>query len=693
MAEIDDLISQVGDDKLRAELTRAAKALRANKKFGLVYERHLPETIFIPVDGRVAVGAQVVVRTEPDNATRYVVDKVNRTHATISEGETTRKVRHRDLLVVKPFGEPVFPVLRPYGAPVVRGGDKPFHTVINGENFHALQLLLFGYEGKVDCIYIDPPYNSRARDWKYNNDYVDLDDSYRHSKWLSMMEKRLRLAKRLLNPDKSVLIVTIDEKEYLRAGLLLEDVFRDCRVQMVSITINPKGTARANEFSRVDEFAFFVTVGSATIDDVVSSSDASKVRWRYLRREDIESARGTVKGGQRQFYPIYVDRVAEKIVHIGAPLSPEAPLDVPEIEGATAVFPIREDGTHMNWGLTGPSLQKAIDEGYARATPGNEQQPYVISYLTAPNIAKVRKGELIVSGERPDGSKIVTNPAGKSSRPTTVWRDSAHDAGSYGTSLLRELIPGRKFPFPKSLYAVEDCLRLVVGANREALVIDFFSGSGTTVHAVARLNRQDGGHRQAILVTNNEVSDDERQSLVAGGHAPGDEAWEDLGIFRHITVPRVTAALTGTRPDGTPLAGDYKFADEFPMAEGLEENAVFLELGYADPDAIETGKRFEDVLPALWLAAGAVGDVTQMKATSEWFMDPAANFAVLLDEDRFAAFRKELAGRSDLTHVWLVTNSSSSFARMSSKVPDGVHVGMLYRDYLRNFRTNTGESV
>ena len=128
------------------------------------------------------------------------------------------------LVVVAEFGDPIYPGLKRLGS-IDRGGDKPAHVVINGENHHALEALRFTHAGKVDCIYIDPPYNTGARDWKYNNDYVDDDDAYRHSKWLAFMERRLRLAKELLNPDDSVLIVTIDEKEVLRLGLLLEQTF------------------------------------------------------------------------------------------------------------------------------------------------------------------------------------------------------------------------------------------------------------------------------------------------------------------------------------------------------------------------------------------------------------------------------------------------------------------------------------
>ena len=145
---------------------------------------------------------------------------------------------------VAEYDQPIYAGLKETGR-VERGGDKPYQVVINGENYHALETLAFAYTGKVDCIYIDPPYNTGARDWKYNNDYVDGSDAYRHSKWLAFMERRLKLAKQLLNPNDSVLIVTIDEKEYLRLGLLLEQVFRGERIQMVSSVINPAGVSRS----------------------------------------------------------------------------------------------------------------------------------------------------------------------------------------------------------------------------------------------------------------------------------------------------------------------------------------------------------------------------------------------------------------------------------------------------------------
>ncbi len=295
------------------------------------------------------------------------------------------------------------------------------------------------------------------------------------------------LAKELLNPADSVLIVTIDEKEYLRLGLLLEQMFPEARIQMVSITINPKGTSRPRQFSRVDEFMFFVLFGSAGVPDSLDANSAgSKVRWRYLRREDLDSVRGT---RPRQFYPVFVAKDLSRVHSVGEPLPVEVPTDgFPAPSGLVAVFPVREDGLEMEWGLTGPSLMRAAKNGFVRVTPGNDKQPFIISYLTAPNIAKISSGELLVAGVREDGSKVVVAVDGKSSRPKTVWGESRHSAGDYGTKLVSLLLGGRRFPFPKSLYAVEDAVRFFVTDKPSAVVLDFFSGSGTTAHAVMRLN-------------------------------------------------------------------------------------------------------------------------------------------------------------------------------------------------------------
>ena len=237
--ELDALLERVDDGGLRAELRDHIERLRRRRQFGLVFESHLPERVQLP-DHPIRRGSKVVRRNAPPRETPQEVLRVKGKKAVLAADEETEEVARDDLVVVAEFGEPIYPGLR--SARLGRAWRRQAvpHVVIKGENHHALEALRFTHAGKVDCIYIDPPYNTGARDWKYNNDYVDADDAYRHSKWLAFMERRLKLAKDLLNPDDSVLIVTIDEKEYHRLGLLLEQFFGDAVIQMVTSVINPK---------------------------------------------------------------------------------------------------------------------------------------------------------------------------------------------------------------------------------------------------------------------------------------------------------------------------------------------------------------------------------------------------------------------------------------------------------------------
>ena len=265
MAAIDELIQQIQDPVLRERIRAEVDDLAKQKKFGLVFENHLPEHTPL-YEAPIKVGSLVMPKLKKGDAL-YTVKEINGDTATlISKTDGTEsEAPLRSIVVTAELGEPIYPYLK-YLDSVSRAPDEDlWHVLIEADNYHALQLLEYLYAGKVDCIYIDPPYNTGAKDWKYNNDYVDGNDAYRHSKWLSMMEKRLRLASKLLNPFNSTLIVTIDEKEYLHLGCLLEEIFSGASIQMVSITNNNAGTGRSYEFARVNEYAFFVRIGAAEI--------------------------------------------------------------------------------------------------------------------------------------------------------------------------------------------------------------------------------------------------------------------------------------------------------------------------------------------------------------------------------------------------------------------------------------------
>lgn len=701
MSRLTDLIAQAKnkDPQLAAELEREFKVLSSRRSFGLNFERHRPECVELP--GRpVRKGDKVHIL--PPRGTTVKGDQrlwkvvsfkgnANKRTATIEsigvENVEKLTVAVDDLVVIAEFRDNIYPGLVSTGK-VERGSEKPYHTVINGENFHALEALTFTHRGRVDVIYIDPPYNTGAKDWKYNNDYVDGEDLYRHSKWLAMMERRLLVAKELLKPEESVLIVTIDEKEYLRLGLLLEQTFPEARMQMISATISPRGTSRDKEFSRVDEYIFFIFLGTAGPIPRRGTGDEEEVRLPYLRRTSMNSTRD--KGRPLQFYPIYVDPVKQCIAEIGVPIPKDTDRNsIKNKRGLITVWPVNPDGVEMTWGMIPETLDRMYKSGYVRVSPSNiPNSPFVFAYVTTTAAEKVETGEYLVRGLRPDGTKIVVIPGGRTSMPTTAWRETSHDAGAYGTGLVSALLGGNRFPFPKSLYAVEDSLRFFVSNKPNAVVLDFFSGSGTTAHAIMRLNKQDGGSRQSISVTNNEVAAGEQTNLRKQKLRPGDAEWEKFGICDQITKPRIAAAITGKTSGGDLVKGDYKFIDEFPISQGFPENAEFFTLTYETPIAISHNKAFERIAPLLWMRAGSKGKRINSIPKTGW--EVAETYGILIDLDKSSQFCKEVGAKNEIKIAYIVTDDDRRFQSVTRHLPDTVEPVRLYESYLSNFRFSFG---
>ena len=252
---------------------------------------------------------------------------------------------------------------------------------------------------------------------------------------------------------------------------------------------------------------------------------------------------------------------------------------------------------------------------------------------------------------------------------------------------LSSLIPNHTFPFPKSLYAVEDALRIFVADKPDALILDFFSGSGTTAHAAMRLNRQDGGRRRSVSVTNNEVAAAEQHALRKKQLRPGDPDWERKGICEYITKPRIEAAITGKTPDGETTKGDYKFGDEFPMADGFEENAEFFTLTYEAPLRVASNREFAKIAPLLWLRAGSRGRRID-DISAGW--DVADAYGVLADLDQSEAFLTAISDNESVVIAYIVTDEDRLFEAVSQELPDHVEPVRLYEAYLRNFEIESG---
>lgn len=328
------------------------------------------------------------------------------------------------------------------------------NLIIKGNNLLVISSLLKRYEGRVKCVYIDPPYNptSNANTFAYNN-------SFNRSTWLVFMKTRLQMAKRFLTSD-GVLIVAIDKNEQPRLQILIEEIFPEYDVDCITVIHNPRGTIGTN-FYYTHEYAIFVTPkGKKTICSRTLSED--EIEWSPLRNWGGESLRTDAKNC---FYPIIVKD--EKIIGFGD-VADDAfhPTSQTEQHGDKYyIYPIDTKGIERKW-------------RYARQT--------VESIFDLLRVKKTKTGYDIEIGKNFGTYK-------------TVWTDSKFDASVNGTQLLKDLVPNTVFSYPKSLYTVIECVNSVVKEDKDALILDFFGGSGTTGHAVMEINKQDGGHRRFIL--------------------------------------------------------------------------------------------------------------------------------------------------------------------------------------------------
>ena len=712
MSRLTDLIAKAKakDPELGADLDREFKVLSSRLPFGLNFERHSPEAVELPLRP-IRKGDKVRVLSERGSTKKgdqrlwqvkaiHKAKKLADLELLGAAKAETKSVALEDLVVVAEFRDTIYPGLVSTGK-VERGGNKPFHTVINGENYHVLKALTYTHRGKVDAIYIDPPYNTGAKDWKYNNDYVEGDDLYRHSKWLAMIERRLLVAKELLNPSDSVLIVTIDEKEYLRLGLLLEQTFPEATIQMVSSVINPKGASRGTGFRRTDEYIFVAMIGKATpirlqLGSEWSSSAAGASasqeddtaeetpEWTSMMRRGSHAARSERPG---LFFPIYAAPDGSRILEVGesVPIGSSLPIDRP---GMTTIWPRRSDGSDGVWQVGPSELRNRIEQGRVRLGRATAYG-FVVNYLPDGAYAAVLSDRFEITGRADDGSIIARGRRDTRRIAPSQWKISSHNASEHGTALLSTLLPRRVFPFPKSLYAVEDALRFFVKEKTNAIILDFFSGSGTTAHAVMRLNRQDGGNRQCISVTNNEVAADEQKALREQGLRAGDTDWEKYGICDYITKPRVAAAITGNTPGSDPIKGDYKFTDEFPMADGFEENAEFFTLTYEAKDAVNHNLAYARIASLLWLRAGARGKRIDKLPADGWAV--ADTYGLLTEVDKATSFIKAVNKAKALRVAYIVTDDDRRFQAIAKRLPDGVVPVRLYESYLTNFSFANGE--
>ncbi|MEK1472515.1 site-specific DNA-methyltransferase [Limosilactobacillus fermentum] len=723
-----DIVNRVSkyDSNLAKEISRYLNS----RKYGLVYEESKPEFVRLP-NKTVVKGDLVNIlpprgTLENDDAKYKAkwkvtsVDKNSNEAKLISLEKDHKEVtaNYDDLVAIARFDQPIYTGLKEVDR-IERGGDKPFNTVINGENFHALETLMYAYQGKIDCIYIDPPYNTGAKDWKYNNNYVSGDDSYRHSKWLTFMEDRLKLVKKLLNPDSGVLIVTIDEHEVHRLRMLVEQLFPSAFIQMVTDVINPKGVTQ-NYLSRVEEYVLYIFMPNAKMskwhdnmltDDTSQTKTQVKVQWASLLRRGNNSMR---VDRPNSFYPILIDAQNNKIIKAGStlPLGQHPDLKA-KIDGYDVAWPIRTNLSEGRWSVNPDSLNNLISQGYVSLGKYDEKRgTWAIKYLFKKQRAQIENGEIKVTGfnKKENHVELEYDTEKLSQNVKTVWNRRSHDGGTYGSSLLQNILKDKRFTYPKSLYSVYDEIGIITANKPDATILDFFAGSGTTMQAVNLLNYSDNGHRKCILVTNNEVGLKTSKKLVAQDQRPGDTNWEKYGIAKYVTWPRVKSTIQGTDVKGKPLRGNYgcqvdslvpvkngsgqskkgfyrkeskelySSLSDLNQKDGFKENAIFFDLEYLEPSVIKSDLAFNQIAPLLWLKAGSKGRIIQH--TDDY--DITNEYAVLFNYKYIGRFTRELKQHPEIKTVFIVTDVNSRYQDLCHELSDK-KVYKLYESYLKSF--------
>lgn len=345
----------------------------------------------------------------------------------------------------------------------------PDNLLIEGDNYHSLSVLNYTHKGKIDLIYIDPPYNTGASDWRYNNDYIDGNDQWRHSKWISLMKNRLLLAKNLLS-EEGVIYCAIDHYELFGLGLLCDEIFGETnRLGVVTVVHKPEGRQFANFFSPSNEFmlVYAKNKSSAKLNQVILDEEQkerfneSDEKGTYYLKNFIRLTDGKYslrENSPEGFYPIYVSNDLTSF-------------SLEKITGYTAVFPITDRGVERTWKTFGDTFMEKVKEGHI--------------------VAKNEDGKINLYEKLREDQVIKTH-----------WSRKEYHAYHFGTKIIEDVLGVKKFDFPKSLNLIIDILKL--STKKDSTVLDFFAGSGTTGHAVLELNKQDGGNRKFILCTNNE---------------------------------------------------------------------------------------------------------------------------------------------------------------------------------------------
>ncbi len=477
------------------------------------------------------------------------------------------------------------------------------NLIIEGDNYHSLSVLNYTHAGKIDAIYIDPPYNTGNKTWRYNNNYVEKEDTFRHSKWLSFMDKRLRLAKALLKMT-GIIVVTIDDYEVATLRLLLDEIFgEENYLGTIVIKNNPQGRSSVSGFQVSHEYALFygraadVKIGRlARTDEQISrykeKDDKGSFEWRNFRAQY-----STVSPALQ--YPIFIKKDGSdfRIPKLSLDKSTKQfqLLEEPQ-EDEFIKYPVDAKGKMRcwKWSIETATKYKKTEMGVRKDT----NREYAVYY----------KGRMKHTGLL----------------PYTIWDRSEYSASEGGTNLLKRMLGDKVFDYPKSLYAVIDTLK-VASTNPDAVILDFFAGSGTTGHAVLELNKEDDGNRKFILCTNNEN-----------------------GIAEEVTYPRLKNVIDG-----------------YAGVEGIPANARYFKTSFVSKEQTNDQTRAE-------LVARSTDMICLREDTFEKVLDNklfkvfcgADHYtAIIFDPDAIGLLKNALANLQDdkPVHIYIFSLSNDTY--------------------------------
>lgn len=393
----------------------------------------------------------------------------------------------------------------------INGEEHPNHILIEGDNLHALTALTFTHEGKIDTMYFDPPYNTGNKSWRYNNDYVEKEDAFRHSKWLSFMSKRLKIAKKLLSAD-GLIVVTIDDYEVSPLTLLLDEIFgENNRVGTLIIENNPRGRTTNKFFATCHEYALVYSKNQelASLNPILLNDEQklafgfedkiSPYRLLPFRRSGGLS---TPNDRPNSEFPLYYSISEKNIIAVGGPRAKKYPAEYEP----TNILTLNANNEIIEHNPE-EFLSKYKGDVYPIMPIDSSGKRRVWRWSERENILLAAKeGDFNIVSSNGSFTVQLKDRIKEGRKAKTIWSNPKYDASSNGTVLIDSILNKHKaFDYPKSLYAVKDTLHVIENKKKKnSVYLDIFGGSGTTMHAIVEMNKEDGGNRQCILVTNNE---------------------------------------------------------------------------------------------------------------------------------------------------------------------------------------------